>query len=276
MESTQVTLEHLGRWLRAPEATDHKYSRGVVEFHTGSRAFPGAALLGVLGALRTGVGMVCYLGPPSVTSHVIHAHPEAVVAPGKVDSVVVGSGIAVPLGSRSIVRVREAFSRQVPTVVDAGALDLVEEHPPVCVLTPHAGELTRVHHRVLGRDMPSELEAAKRLAGELAVTILLKGSLTHVVDGSRNHWQLPLATPWLATAGTGDVLAGILGAMLASSREQLETSPQNLGEIVAAGALLHAISAESASRSRHGGPITSTDVAEAIPGEVGKILSSKP
>ncbi len=130
MGPASVSLETLARWLTQPTAKDHKYSRGVVEFHTGSRAYPGAALLSVLGALHTGVGMVRYLGPPSVSSLVIQAHPEVVLTPGRVDAVVVGSGMATPPGPQAIHRVREALSREVPTVIDAGALDYAGPLPP--------------------------------------------------------------------------------------------------------------------------------------------------
>lgn len=272
MAPTLVTQEYLTRWLSAPTATDHKYTRGVVEFHTGSRAYPGAALLGILGALRTGVGMVRFVGPPSVSAQVIQAHPEVVIVPGQLDSVVVGSGMAAPLGSQATHRVRAAFSRSVPTVIDAGGLDLAEEAPSLAVLTPHGRELARLHHRVVGIEASDELDAARRLARELGVTILLKGSVTHVVNQLGAHWQLPVATPWLATAGTGDVLAGILGAFFSRLRKHLESSPADLGEVVAAGALLHALAAESASRARAGGPITASDVAEHVASVVGRTL----
>lgn len=258
-----------------PADEDHKYSRGVVEFHTGSRAYPGAALLGVRGALRTGVGMVRYLGPPSVASLVVQAHPEVVLQPGRVDAVVVGSGMAAPLRSQATMRVGEAFSRGVPTVLDAGALDMAQQCPPHSVLTPHARELARVHHRVLGSEVSNQLDGAKRLARELGVTIVLKGSITHVVNERGHHWQLPLATPWLATAGTGDVLAGIFGALLAVSRDHLDGSPENLGEIVATGALLHALAAQAASRARGGGPLTARDVADQVALIVGETLATK-
>ena len=275
MEAILVTPEHLARWVTRPTASDHKYSRGVVEFHTGSRAYPGAALLGVLAALRTGVGMVRYLGPPTVGSLVVQNHPEVVLVPGRVDSVVVGSGMAVPLGSQATTRVRDALSRSVPTVMDAGALDLAEEARALAVLTPHAGELARLHHRVLGVEINDELDAARRLARELGVTILLKGFVTNVVNQHGTHWELPRATPWLATAGTGGVLSGILGALLAGSREHLERTPEDLGEIVAAGALLHALAAESASTARAGGPITASDVADHVASALGVILEAR-
>lgn len=276
MRPASVSLENLARWLSKPTAADHKYSRGVVEFHTGSRAYPGAALLGVLGALHTGVGMVRYLGPPSVSSLVIQAHPEVVLTPGRVDAIVVGSGMATPLGPQAIHRVREALSRGVPTVIDAGALDYAGPLPPLSVLTPHARELARLHSRLYASDFTDEQDAAERIARNLGVTVLLKGSVTTVVNHRGAWWHLPVATSWLATAGTGDALAGILGALLAGSRSQLESSPEYLGEIVAAGALLHAEAASAASAAHSNGPITASDVARYVSSVVGRLLGSTP
>ncbi len=276
MGPASVSRETLARWLSKPTAADHKYSRGVVEFHTGSRAYPGAALLGVLGALHTGVGMVRYLGPPSVSSLVIQAHPEVVLTPGRVDAIVVGSGMATPLGPHAIHRVREALSREVPTVIDAGALDYAGPLPPLSVLIPHAKELARLHRRLYESDFTDEQDAAERIARDLGATVLLKGSLTTVVNHRGAWWHLPVATSWLATAGTGDVLAGILGALLAGSRSQLESSPEDLGEIVASGALLHAEAASAASAAHANGPITASDVARQVSSVVGKVLGSTP
>jgi len=271
-----VTQEHLARWLARPTADDHKYSRGVVEFHTGSRAYPGAALLGVLGALHTGVGMVRYLGPPSVSSLVIQAHPEVVVTRGRADAIVVGSGMATPLGPHATHRVREALSRGVPTVIDAGALDFAGPLPSLSVLTPHARELARLHRRLYESELTDVQDAAERIARDLGVTVLLKGAVTSVVNHHGTRWILPEATAWLATAGTGDVLAGILGALLAGSRSQLEHSPEDFGESVAAGAYLHARAAGFASATQSDGPITASDVARNVSLVVGRVLGSTP
>jgi len=271
-----VTQEHLARWLSRPTADNHKYSRAVVEFHTGSRAYPGAALLGVLGALHTGVGMVRYLGPPSISSLVIQDHPEVVVTRGRVDAIVVGSGMATPLGPHATHRVREALSRGVPTVIDAGALDFAGPPPPLSVLTPHARELARLHRRLYEAELTDEQDAAERIARDLGVTVLLKGSVTTVVNHHGTRWILPEATAWLATAGTGDVLAGILGALLAGSKSQLERATEDFGESVAAGAFLHAQAAGFASATQSDGPITASDVARNVSLVVGRVLGSTP
>ena len=274
MTAERASTDLLEKWLRRPRPSDDKYSRGVLGVETGSRAYPGAALLGILGALRTGIGMVRYSGPPSVGSLVIASHPEVVLTQGHVDAIVVGSGLGSPVSQRARARVLYAFSRGVPTVVDAGALDCAEETPSPSILTPHSRELARLHHRVLGHEVSDDLEAALMLARNLKTTILVKGSVTHVVTADGHHSQLPVATPWLATAGTGDVLAGILGALLASWSEHLRSTPGDCAEIAVAGALLHALAAQSASTARSGGPITATDVAEQVAVVVGETLEA--
>src|SRR5918993_3549276 len=86
------TGEDAARALRKPTASDDKYSRGVVGLRTGSEAYPGAAVLGVEAAARTGVGMIRYLGPPAPSSLVLQRRPETVTADGRVQAWVIGSG----------------------------------------------------------------------------------------------------------------------------------------------------------------------------------------
>ncbi len=208
-----------------------------------------------------------------MSSLVIQAHPEVVLTPGRVDAVVVGSGMATPLGPHAIHRVREALSREVPTVIDAGALIMQARSHPSPFSHP-TRELARLHRRLYESDFTDEQDAAERIARDLGATVLLKGSLTTVVNHRGAWWHLPVATSWLATAGTGDVLAGILGALLAGWRSQLESSPEDLGEIVASGALLHAEAASAASAAHSNGPITASDVARYVSSVVGKVLGT--
>ena len=161
-------------------------------------------------------------------------------------------------------------------MIDAGALDLAGPLPALSVLTPHARELARLHRRLYEAELTDEQDAAERIARDLGVTVLLKGSVTTVVNHHGTRWILPKATAWLATAGTGDVLAGILGALLAGSRPQLEHTPADFGESVAAGAFLHAQAAGFASATQSDGPITASDVARNVSLVVGRVLGSTP
>ncbi|MFM6939785.1 MAG: NAD(P)H-hydrate dehydratase, partial [Rhodoluna sp.] len=140
-------MDSLSNVLRQPTAKDDKYSRGVVGFITGSIDYPGAALLGVTAALRTGIGMVRYLGPDSVARMLIEVRPEVVLQPGRVQAWVFGSGVADDAEQQS--RIIEAESGRVLAVVDARALDFVDFDSELChsILTPHAGEMVRLLSR---------------------------------------------------------------------------------------------------------------------------------
>lgn len=278
-----IAVDHnfLRGWVRAPQPEDHKYSRGVLSLLTGSAAYPGAALIGVEAAVRTGVGMVRYSGPEGVAQMVITQHPEVVIAPGSADALVVGSGMVSPLDEDSRSRVSAAIGQRVPSVVDAGALELVEDFGPLTVLTPHHGELEALLERLGIPAGATDRESAQKLAKKLSMTVLVKGAHGAVVDGHGGVWELPRATPWLATAGTGDALAGILGALLAAWHERLRESPKLLGEAVAAGALIHQIAAARASAravgdadSPTGGPFSVMDVCREIPAVIGDALNS--
>ncbi|MFZ1288033.1 MAG: NAD(P)H-hydrate epimerase, partial [Candidatus Phosphoribacter sp.] len=133
-----------------PGASSDKYSRGVVGIVAGSAAYPGAAVLSVLGALGVGPGMVRYFGPDPVAA-LVHAHaPEAVTAAGRVQAWALGSGVDADDqdDEMQLLWIREALDSDAPCVVDAGALALVKRRAAPTVLTPHAGELARLLTRL--------------------------------------------------------------------------------------------------------------------------------
>lgn len=204
-----------------PDATSDKYSRGVVGLDTGSPDYPGAAVLGVHGALWSGAGMVRFAGPRRPADLVLAAHPSVVVPPdpgdpGRVQAWVCGSGWPSVDTPRLARRVEDG----VPVVLDAGALDalqwLQDPLPDGSVLTPHAGELARL----LGVDRADvagdPIGFARHAAASYGATVLLKGATQYAVapDGT-----VLIAIPgasWTATAGSGDVLAGAVGTLLAA------------------------------------------------------------
>ncbi len=146
------TRDDAARVLRMPTAADDKYSRGVVGIRTGSDAYPGAAVLGVEAAWRTGVGMVRYLGPSRPTGLVLARRPETVTVSGRVQAWVIGSG--TDAGERSdaeTAALREILSGSDPVVVDAGALDLAAGAAAPRIVTPHAREQSRLRS-ALGLD----------------------------------------------------------------------------------------------------------------------------
>ena len=269
--------------LRIPLKTDDKYSRGVVGFVTGSLEYPGAAVLGVSAAYRTGVGLVRYVGPASVGDLVLRSRPEVVLGTGRVHAWVLGSGISVLNRSSATEQsIRDAFNANVPVVVDAGALDLVTDLGDAqhVVITPHAAELSRLMTVVTGR--PSEwsidmihrdpLGAAGRVADELGVIVSLKGHVTYIATPTagdvRTEFQVTSPTTWLASAGTGDVLAGMMGAILATAQP---TTRADVAKCVAAAVYLHGRAAADASA---GGPIAALDVVDAIPSVVREVLAA--
>jgi NAD(P)H-hydrate repair Nnr-like enzyme with NAD(P)H-hydrate dehydratase domain len=159
-----------------------------------------------------------------------------------------------------------AYEEQRPTVLDAGGLAVADRYHPYTLLTPHAGELSELlSARGLivpaSRISDSPLEWAQRAAEALGATVLLKGARTCVASANKLI-ELPLATPWLSTAGTGDVLAGIIGAMTATHSEAIMDHPEYLPDLAASGAYIHATAAERASQ---GGPLTAEAVIKHLP-----------
>ncbi|MFD0483516.1 NAD(P)H-hydrate epimerase [Kineococcus sp. GCM10028916] len=242
------------RWRRAAPGDD-KYSRGVVGVVAGGPDYTGAAVLAVEAAVRAGAGMVRYLGPRHPTELVRQRRPEVVAGPGRVQAWVLGPGVS-PDDPEQQDRIRDALASGEPAVVDAGALGgLPDTLGPQHVLTPHAGELARL----LGaerRDVEADpLTHARRVHERTGATVLLKGSVTTVV-GAHGVFTAASAPTWLATAGAGDVLAGILGAALAGRPDE------DPAQVAADAAVLHGRAAALASA---GGPLAALDVADAVP-----------
>ncbi|WP_148614213.1 bifunctional ADP-dependent NAD(P)H-hydrate dehydratase/NAD(P)H-hydrate epimerase [Nocardioides rubriscoriae] len=236
--------------LPRPSADAQKYSRGVVGVRAGSAAYPGAGLLSVAGASCGLAGMVRYVGDAVVHDLVREQHPE-VVGQGRVQAWVVGSGS----GDGAAGTLAEALADGVPTVVDADALAHVTRGGRSdLVLTPHAGELARM------LDVDREVVEARPLAHARAAAdaygtvVLLKGPHTLVVHPDGRVRVTTTGLPWLATAGAGDVLGGLVGALAAAGLEPYDAA--------SVGSWLHGAAATQASR---GGPITAGDVARALP-----------
>lgn len=275
--------------IAVPSAADTKYSRGVLGVATGSKRYPGAAVLGVEAAYRLGLGMVRYLGPRRARDLVLARRPEAVTVEGRVQAWLIGSGMDASIRSHTeSIRLQTALHSGCPLVIDAGALDLATSARGPVVITPHARELASLLLSVSASPAEKfstveELTSAiasqperwvQQAADELNVTVLLKGNVTHVATpadarGARFHARIQSPTTWLATAGTGDVLAGILGALVATHAESVLSESDLLGPLAATAALLHGI---AATRASNGGPIVALDVVEALPATVAAIL----
>jgi hydroxyethylthiazole kinase-like uncharacterized protein yjeF len=265
--------------LPRPGAESDKYRRGVLGLLAGSDRYTGAALLSTGGAVHGGAGMVRVVTADVPAALVRQAWPETVVSAhpddpdwdlpgsvGRVQAWTAGPGMGT--GAGAVARLAAIVQTDLPVLVDADGLTILSQHKHLLprnaptLITPHAGELARL----LGVD-PSDVEArriehARRAAAELGVTVLLKGSTTVIAapDGGPVLVN-PTGTPWLATAGSGDVLSGLAGALLAQG-----LAPAQAG---LAAAYLHGLAGRLAAAPGGPGadaaPIGASDLVRALP-----------
>lgn len=266
------------RCIIVPSELDNKYSRGVLGVITGSARYPGAAVLTTAAASATGVGLIRFHSNSGLAHLVLHNNPEAVVQPGKVTAWLAGSGVERKRTTDFTTWLRHRWftllpKQSVPTILDAGAMYLAGRLQQPTVITPHAGELSRLL-KDKGVDVTSEAiegnpkKWAVNASERLDVVVLLKGSHTVVADGAQLI-ELPIATPWLATAGSGDVLSGILGALVATNYIEILNDRFRLAEVSASAAFIHNSAALLASRDA---PISATKIIEFIPDAIRKII----
>lgn len=255
-------------WPRARPADD-KYSRAVVGVATGSASYPGAAVLSVAGASAGPAGMVRYAG---AAADLVRAEYPAVVATdrvgdaGKVQAWAGGSGLGTD--ERAVTELRALLAAAVPVCLDADAITmLVNGHfsgslrarSAPLVLTPHDREFARLAGSLPG---PDRVEAALRLAVKTKAVILLKGCRTVVATPGGQAFVNPTGTPALATAGSGDVLTGLLGSLLAAG-----LPPERAAM---AASYVHGLAGGIAAAD---GPVTAADVAGALRTAVGRVLA---
>jgi hydroxyethylthiazole kinase-like uncharacterized protein yjeF len=238
-----------------PTGKLHKYSRGVLGLIAGSDRYPGAAVLAATAAVNTSVGMLRTLAPERPAALMASAVPEAVPAEGpdvRVDAWAMGPGIAED--ADQLAAVEQVLDSHQRAVVDASALRALQPAQGYTglVLTPHAGELEDLLGRAGVRVTAADIEAdpvrwARWAAVGYSSVVLLKGHSTICVapDG---YTVVSLNGPaQLATAGSGDVLTGMLGAMLATSGA-VGDSTHGLVELAAAAAYRHGEAARVAGR----------------------------
>jgi ADP-dependent NAD(P)H-hydrate dehydratase / NAD(P)H-hydrate epimerase len=255
-----LDAEDVRQLLPTPDPTDHKYSRGVVG--AGSIRYPGAAVLAVSGAATGLAGMVRYVG--AATAQVIAVHPE-VVGDGTVQAWVVGSGTDTDAGAHL-----EAAARSgAPVVVDADALaelgvQLVAPStgPSLdLVLTPHAGELARMLDTTRDQVEDRPLRHVREAAARFDAVVLLKGRRTLIARPDGHVRVNTTGSPWLATAGSGDVLAGLIGSLLAAGLDPFDAA--------SVGAWLHGRAAEELGDA----PLTAGMLPDAIRAVVEDLLA---
>ena len=267
MAVTSLTQRWVAERLPARPASSHKGSFGRVLVVAGSLEFAGAALLAGLGAARAGAGLVTLATPESVGLRLLGLVPEATAlplleeAPGLIapagwrqlsaeapsyDAVVIGPGLGrQPAGQRRI----RAFIGELrgPAVVDADALNALAQvdrwwqplRAPL-VLTPHPGEFARLSRTSLdkvGTDDAARASAAREASIRWGQVLVLKGPRTVIATPDGTLIRSDVATPALATAGSGDVLAGIIGAYLAGGLSPLDAAGCGVAVHGAAGLL---------------------------------------
>jgi hydroxyethylthiazole kinase-like uncharacterized protein yjeF len=267
--------------LPRPTAESDKYRRGVIGLLVGSNRFTGAALLATGGAVHGGAGMVRLATWPNAAAPVRLAHPEVIITElaaeggprfpddvGRVQAWAVGSGMGTDDAAAD--RLAAVLATSLPVLVDADGLTVLSQHKELLprsaptLITPHAGELSRLLDADPADIEARRLEHARRAADTLGVCVLLKGSTTVIATpgGANPVLVNTTGTPWLATAGTGDVLAGLAGALLAQGLEPLQAA--------ISAAYLHGLAARlaaagpGASADGRSAPIGAADVAAAV------------
>ncbi|NLE79287.1 MAG: NAD(P)H-hydrate dehydratase [Rhodococcus sp.] len=250
-----------------PGPFDDKYSQGVVGIAAGSPGYPGAAVLCAGAAVAATSGMVRYMG--SCSNEVLARWPEVVATKeferaGRVQAWVVGPGIGTdPAAERSV---RAVLAADVPVLLDADALTLAAQFPELVrarsaptVLTPHAGEFARLAGTAPG---PDRVGGARELARAWNATVLLKGHATVIADPDGRTWVNDAGGSWAATAGAGDVLSGVIGALMSTGLPP--------GRAAAVGARAHSLAANLAA---HGGGLDLTAGSGTAPVSASAVLS---
>ncbi|MDW5611285.1 MULTISPECIES: NAD(P)H-hydrate dehydratase [Mycolicibacterium] len=232
------------RWP-VPGPTDDKYTQGVTGVMAGSSTYPGAAVLCTGAAVAATSGMVRFAG--TAAAEVVSHWPEVIATPGhatagRVQAWAVGPGLGTD--ETAAAALVFALETDLPVIVDADGLTILSAHPELVadrtaptVLTPHAGEFARLAGAPPGDD---RVAATRRLADRLGVTVLLKGNVTVVAEPGGPVRLNAAGNSWAATAGSGDVLSGVIGALLAAGLPP--------GEAAAAAAFVHARAADLSAR----------------------------
>jgi hydroxyethylthiazole kinase-like uncharacterized protein yjeF len=265
-----LTAGDVGGMWPVPGPSDDKYSQGVTGVAAGSANYPGAAVLSAGAAVLATSGMVRFAGS---AADAVRAHwPEVVTTgsvndAGRVQAWVVGPGLGTGPAARDVLRT--VLAADVPVCADADAITLLAEHPELwdarepgtpMVLTPHAGEFARLAGEV-GQDL---VAAARRAARQTNAVVLLKGHTTVVAAPDGRALVNPALSSWPATAGSGDVLSGLVGALLAAGFDPW----------LAAGcaAFLHGLAADIAA---DGAPAPASRLQAAIPEAIRAVRSAR-
>jgi NAD(P)H-hydrate epimerase len=225
-----------------PRLEGHKYSRGHAVVVSGPMHTTGAARLAARGALRAGAGLASVASPPGAVA-VNAAHLTAIMvkpfdgakdlsallSDRRFNAILLGPGLGVSDATQDLVAA--ALGSSAAVVLDADALTSFAENPAGlfaqlrarCVLTPHEGEFGRIFPGLLSKG-PTRLDAAREAAQSARCVVVLKGPDTVIAAPDGRAAINANAPPWLATAGTGDVLAGMITGLLAQGMEPFDAA----------------------------------------------------
>lgn len=268
--------------LPSRRSSGHKRSNGSVALLAGSLGMSGAALLCAQGAMRAGAGYVTLGSTVEVIEAANVVLPEVLKRAlwdgngmttvalerfadvlERADALAIGPGLRDRPGQRALVE-NVLATVEIPVVVDADGLNvLAEDTGPLrsrtlpTVITPHPGELARLTGSSTSAIAADRLGAARRAAADLGCVVLLKGFRTVVAEPAGTAVVIPTGGPELATAGTGDVLCGVLATMLAQGSEPFEAAW--------VAAYVHGLAGSVAGQSAGGRGVVASDVAAAVP-----------
>lgn len=244
-----IGTDEFPRVLRPRVKNSHKGDYGSVAVIGGTDGMIGASILAARAALISGAGRVTLECRAEHAPHVDMVYPEIMFATKPVnledfDAIVLGCGLGTSAEAKA--RVIEALNCQKPLILDADALniiaadiklqDMVLARRAPTVLTPHPGEAARLLRRDTAGVTADRVAACRELAVQTGAIVVLKGAGTVISMRSSRTWINPTGSPMLATGGSGDVLAGMIGAMFAQGYDMVES--------VLAAVYFHGLSAE--------------------------------
>lgn len=266
-----------------PQADDYKYSRGVVGIAAGSARYRGAAFMSTASARHGNVGMVHVLDrgdgiAPALVDEFwdIVISTQAPTATTRTTAWTVGPGLGVDLDGQKVLV--DVLAAEQPVVVDADALRMLRESGPALalaarrhptVLTPHVGEFAALGFNAGTGAQQDRLSAARHAAAELGAVVVLKGGGTVIASPSGVAYVDGYATADLGTAGSGDVLAGLTGALLAGAAARGAIDDDAAAFVAAAAVGLHGIAGRIAAEG--GRPVTALDIIAALPDAIAEV-----
>ncbi|MCL4520656.1 MAG: NAD(P)H-hydrate dehydratase [Firmicutes bacterium] len=279
-----IDADELRRWIKPLRADGHKYQRGRLAVIGGSPDMPGAPQMVAEAGLRMGIGLVQLMVPRSLIARLsvssamlVHGSDEDSagrlrlteaqwVLLKKSDAVVVGPGLGPMPGVEWI---EELVDMGKPTVIDADGLRVLNSSPlkpplPSLVLTPHEGEAARLLGISVDEVRADRLAAFMALEKKYGAAVVLKGP--HTISGTSDHLYVNVSgIPELATAGSGDVLSGVIGGLLAAGYPNWQAATM--------GVYIHGMAARQAAMG-HGQSLIAPDLIEALSGDWTRLVKA--